>query len=76
MKDARSSVSRVAPAVTMKDEIVLYQEVTVLSFPELECVTAFPEPAAAVMVMTAAVVLAAAGAAPAPFLPQAASGAA
>lgn len=76
VREARSSVSRVAPAVTMKVDgrTVTSLEVAVVSLYEYECVTASPKPAAAVMAMTAAAVLAAVVAAPAPLLPQAAYG--
>ena len=55
---------------------VTYQEVAVVSLSEFECAAAFPKPVAAVLVMTAAAVLASVVAAPAALLPQAAYGAA
>ena len=51
-----------------------YQEVAVVSLPGFKCATASPKPVSAVLVMTAATVLAAVVAAPAPLIPQAAYG--
>ena len=53
---------------------VTYQEVAVVSLPGFKCATASPKPVSAVLVMTAATVLAAVVAAPAPLIPQAAYG--
>ena len=68
----------VVPAVPVEvaGKAVTYHEVAVVSLPEFECATASPKPVAAVLSMTRTAVLAAVVAAPAPFLPQAAYGAA
>ena len=78
VRDKRLPVLRVVPAVTLEvaGRAVTYQEVAVVSLSEFECAAAFPKPVAAVLVMTAAAVLASVVAAPAALLPQAAYGAA
>ena len=78
VRDERLSVSRATPAVTLEvaGRTARYQEVAVVSLPEFECAIAPPKPAVAVMAMTAAAVLVAVMATPAPLLPQPAYGAA